>query len=182
MRALLAGKGFVTNGPLLEFSANGAGMGEEVTLPASGGKVTFTGTLNSVAPIERFELVSNGNVVHTIPLTGDKRSATFELPVDVTASGWYSLRAIGKALTFPVENSRPQAVTNPIFVMVGTQAIRSKASADYFVKWIDKLTTMASADPGWRSDKEKAHVLGQFREARDIYLARGKEAVTAGRQ
>ena len=182
MKALLAGKGFVTNGPLLEFSANGAAMGEDVALPAAGGRVTFTGTLNSIVPLERFELVSGGTVVHTIPLTGDRRSATFELPIDIKTSGWYSLRAIGTPRTFPVENSRPQAVTNPIFVTVGAQAIRSKASADYFVKWIDKLTAMASADKGWRSDKEKAHVLGQFTEARNIYLARGKDAVAAGRQ
>ena len=181
MKALLAGKGFVTSGPLLEFSANGAGMGEEITLPAGGGKVTFAGTMYSIVPLERFELVSNGKVVHSVPLTGERRGATFELPMDVKESGWYSLRAVGKAATFPVEISRPLAVTNPIFVTVGTQAIRSKASADYFVRWIDKLTTMASADPGWRSDKEKAHVLGQFREAREIYLARGKEAAAANR-
>ena len=100
---------------------------------------------------------------------------------DGTRAEVMELRAIGKPQTFPIENSRPMAVTNPIFVMVGTQPIRSKASADYFVKWIDKLTAMASADKGWRSDTEKAHVLGQFREARDIYLARGKEAASAGR-
>jgi len=181
MKALLAGKGFVTNGPLLQFAANGAGMGEEVTLPAGGGRVTFSGALDSIVPVERFELVANGQVVQTFPLTGDKRHATFELPLEVKASGWYSLRAIGAPHTFPVENTRPQAVTNPIYVMVGSQPIRSKASADYFVRWIDKLTAMASADRGWRSDKEKAHVLGQFREARDIYLARGKEAAAAGR-
>ncbi|MCC6987376.1 MAG: CehA/McbA family metallohydrolase, partial [Acidobacteria bacterium] len=180
MTAMLAGKGFVTNGPLLEFGANGAGMGEEIALPAAGGKVTFTGSLTSIVGLERFELVANGQVVHTIPLTGDRRAATFSLPLDIKTSGWYSLRAIGKPQTFPIENSRPMAVTNPIFVMVGTQPIRSKASADYFVKWIDKLTAMASADKGWRSDTEKAHVLGQFREARDIYLARGKEAVAGG--
>jgi TolB protein len=181
MQALLAGRGFVTNGPLLEFTADGAGMGEELTLAPAGGRVTFRGTLTSIVPLERFELVANGQVVHTVPLTGDKRRASFELPVEVTASGWYSLRAIGAPRTFPVENTRPQAVTNPIYVMVGTQPIRSQASAAYFVKWIDKLTEMAAADPGWRSEKEKAHVLGQFREARDIYLARGKEAAAAGR-
>lgn len=181
MKALLAGRGFVTNGPLLEFSGNDASMGEEIQLPAAGGRVTFRGTLHSLVGLERFELVSNGKVVHTVPLTGDRRSATFELPLDLKESGWYSLRAIGKPMTFPVENSRPMAVTNPIYVTVGTQPIRSQASADYFVRWIDKLTTMASADPGWRSDKEKAHVLGQFKEARDIYLARGKEAATAKR-
>jgi hypothetical protein len=156
-------------------------MGEEITLPAAGGRVTFRGALHSIVGLERFELVSGGKVVHTIPLTGDKRAATFELPLDIKASGWYSLRAIGAPGTFPVENSRPMAVTNPIFVTVGTQPIRSAASADYFVRWIDKLTAMADKDPGWRSDKEKAHVLGQFKEARDIYLARGKEAASAGR-
>jgi hypothetical protein len=182
MKALLAGKGFVTNGPLLEFSANDAGMGEQLVLPAGGGRVTFRGTLHSMVGVERFELVSMGQVVHTIPLTGDKRTTTFELPLDVKASGWYSLRAIGRPSTFPVENTRPQAVTNPIYVMVGSQPIRSAASADYFVRWIDKLTAMAEKDPGWRSDREKAHVLGQFREARDIYVARGREAAAAGRQ
>ncbi len=181
MQAMLAGRGFVTNGPLLEFTANDANMGEEITLPAAGGRVTFRGALHSIVGLERFELVSGGKVVHTIPLTGDKRAATFELPLDIKASGWYSLRAIGAPGTFPVENSRPMAVTNPIFVTVGTQPIRSAASADYFVRWIDKLTAMADKDPGWRSDKEKAHVLGQFKEARDIYLARGKEAASAGR-
>ena len=73
------------------------------------------------------------------------------------------------------------AVTNPIYVVAGGQPIRSQASAEYFVKWIDRLTAMATADKGWRSDKEKAHVLGQFKEARDIYAARGKEAAAAGR-
>ena len=181
MKALLAARGFVTNGPLLEFNANGAGMGEEVTVPAGGGRVTFSGTLNSIVPVQRFELVANGQVVHTIPLTGDKRRASFELPLEVKTSGWYSLRAIGAPLTFPTENTKPLAVTNPIYVIAGGQPIRSQASAGYFVKWIDKLTAMASADKGWRSDKEKAHVLGQFKEARDIYLARGKEAAAAGR-
>lgn len=181
MQALLAGKGFVTNGPLLEFSANGVSMGEELALPASGGRVTFKGALHSIAPLERFELVSNGQVVHTIPLAGNMRAGTFELPVDVNTSGWYSLRAVGRPRTFPVENSRPLAVSNPIHVIVGTQPIRSKASADYFVKWIDKLTVMADANKNFRSDKERAHVLGQFREAREIYLTRGREAVAAGR-
>jgi TolB protein len=179
MKTLLAGKGFVTNGPLVEFSAGNVGMGEELTLPAGGGRVTFSGTLHSMVGLERFEIVSMGQVVHTIPLTGEKRSATFSVPLDVKTSGWYSLRAVGTPRTFPVENSRPLAVTNPIFVMVGSQPIRSQASADYFVRWIDKLTAMAQKDPGWRSDKEKAHVLAQFKEARDIYVARGKEA--AGR-
>jgi hypothetical protein len=35
---------------------------------------------------------------------------------------------------------------------------------------------MASEHPGWRSDKEKAHVLAQFKEARDVFVKRAAEA------
>ncbi len=117
-----------------------------------------------------------GEVIHKAPLAASQDKGTFELPVTVTKSGWYSLRAVGKDRTFPVENSRPLAVTNPIYVVVGGQAIRDRASAEYFVKWVDVLTGMAEKHPGWRSDKEKAHVLGQFKEARDIYVKRADEA------
>jgi hypothetical protein len=177
MKALLAGRGFVSNGPLLEFTANqGVMPGEEIALPAAGGRVTFRGTVTSLAPLERFELVSMGQVIHTAPLAASKDKGTFELPVTVEKSGWYSLRAVGAEHTFPVENSRPLAVTNPIYVVVGGRPIRDRASAEYFVKWVDVLTDMAEKHPGWRSDKEKAHVLGQFKEARDIYVKRAAEA------
>lgn len=176
MKALLAGHGFVTNGPLVELSANqGVMPGEEIALPMGGGRVTFKGTLVSHADITRFELVSNGQVIHSVPLTASKRSASFELPLTIQQSGWYSLRASGAAGTFPVENSRPLAVTNPIYVVVGGQPIRDRASSEYFVKWIDVLTKMASEHTGWRSDKEKTHVLGQFSEARAIFVTRAGE-------
>jgi hypothetical protein len=176
-KALLAGRGFVSNGPLIELTANGKVMpGEEIALPSGGGPVTFQATITSLAPLTRVELVSNGVVVHGIDVPAGKSSITFSHTAQVSRSAWFSLRAVGAPNTFPVENTRPLAVTNPIYVISGGAPIRDKASADYFVKWIDVLTDMAGKHPGWRSDKEKAHVLGQFREARDIYRARGAEA------
>jgi Tol biopolymer transport system component len=176
MDALLKGRSFVTNGPLIEFTAGQSKPGDEIQLPASGGKVRFHAVLNSIAPIDRFELVSNGKVVDSFPLTGDRRYGIFDKEITVTGSGWYSMRAIGSSKTHPVENTRPQAVTNPIYAYVGGRQIRNKASADYFVRWIDKLKTMVEEHPGWRSDKEKRHVLDQIAEARAIYVKRGSEA------
>jgi len=177
MKALLAGRGFVTNGPLIELTANGKIVpGEEIALPGGGGTVTFQATVTSLAPLTRVELVSNGVVVHGIDVAAGQSSVTFSHTAQVSKSAWFSLRAVGAANTFPVENTRPLAVTNPIYVVAGGQPIRDKASADYFVRWIDVLTGMAEKHPGWRSDKEKTHVLGQFREARDIFVARGAEA------
>jgi hypothetical protein len=177
MKAMLAGRGFVTNGPLVEFTANGKVMpGGEIALPAAGGAVTFQGTITSLVPLMRVELVSNGVVVKAIDVPAGQSSATFTHTATISRSGWYSLRAVGSAGTFPVENTRPLAVTNPIYVVVGGQPIRDRASAEYFVKWIDVLTGMADRHPGWRSDQEKAHVLGQFKEARDVFVARAAES------
>jgi len=177
MKAMLAGRGFVTNGPLIEFTANGKVMsGEEIALPAAGGTVSFQATVTSLAPIARVELVSNGQVVHGVDVTAGQQTVSFAHTLRVSSSSWYSLRAVGAADTFPVENTRPLAVTNPIYVIAGGQPIRDKGAAAYFVKWIDLLTGMAEAHPGWRSDKEKAHVLSQFKEARDVFVARGAEA------
>jgi hypothetical protein len=68
------------------------------------------------------------------------------------------------------------ATTNPVYVLVGDQPIRNKESADYFVEWIEKLTEMANEHPGWRSDRERDHVLAQFEQAQEIYVQRGLEA------
>ena len=56
----------------------------------------------------------------------------------------------------------PQAGTNAIRVYVGDQKIRSRESAQYFVRWIDQLRAMAEAWPWWRSQKEREHVFSQF--------------------
>ena len=175
MQAMLTGRGFVTNGPLIEFTVNGKMPGEELALK-SGERIQLTADVHSLATLERVEVVRNGEVVHTSTLAEAGRRAQVDVPIEVNSSGWYSVRAIGPARSFPVENTRPQAVTNPVYVIVNNQPIRDRASAEYFVKWIDRLTQMATEHPGWRSEREKAHVIGQFAEARAIYVKRAAEA------
>jgi hypothetical protein len=149
--------------------------GTEIALPAGGGQVRLQATINSAAPLDRIEVVSMGVVVHTGSLADTRQLGTVDVTLPVTHSGWYSVRAIGPERAFPVENTRPLAVTNPVYVIVGSQPIRDRASAEYFVKWIDLLSDMANAHPGWRSARERAHVLGQFAEARAIYEQRARE-------
>ena len=175
MKAMLSGRGFVTNGPLIEFTLNGRMPGEEVAVNP-GDRLRVKADVHSLAPLERVEVVRNGEVVHTATLAAGGQRAQVDVPLDVKGSAWYSVRAIGAARTFPVENTRPQAVTNPVFVIADKHPIRDRASAEYFVKWIDRLTQMASEHPGWRSEREKAHVLGQFAEARAIFVKRALEA------
>jgi hypothetical protein len=109
-------------------------------------------------------------------MTGDRKHAEFERRVTVEGSGWFTLQAVGNGRTFPIEQSRPMATTNPVYITVDDRPIRSVESADYFMRWIDILAGMAREHPGWRSDAEREHVLEQFARARRVYEARKREA------
>lgn len=176
MAAMLAGRGFVTNGPLLEFTVDQAMPGDDLRLPEGGATVTLRGVMNSIVPLDRLELVHNGQVIEVMDLEGEGMHSAFEREIPVTESGWFTLQAVADGRVHPIESRRPMATTNPVYVYVADRPIRNRQSADYFVRWIDRLTEMAAEHPGWRSDREREHVLQQFLEARAVYVRRGREA------
>src|SRR4029450_3748785 len=88
-----AGRAFVTNGPLVELTVNGALPGETVTLPAGGGSVSLQARGSSIGPLQKGALYFHGRAVEDIPLASDRRGADFSKTLQVAASGWYHLRA-----------------------------------------------------------------------------------------
>ena len=180
---LRAGRAFVTTGPIVELTVNGKIPGEEVALPGSGGDVTIAARVHSITPLATITLIHNGDVVDKIPLAADRLSAEFSTTFKVTRSGWYHLRVEGNPKErYPLDTTYAQAFTNPVWVTVGTQPVRSAAAATYCLKWIDKLQQLAEAWPDWRSDKEKKHVYAQFDEARAVYRRFLQEATAGSNQ
>jgi hypothetical protein len=165
-----AGRAIVTNGPLVELSVNSALPGETVTIQSGGGSVDVQAQVRSIVPLEKVTLFFNGQPVEDIPLSADRRTADFHKTVQVAKSGWFHVRAEGSpADRFPLDTGYPQGFTNPVWVIAGNQPVRDRASAEYALRWIDRLQKLAEAWPGWRSQKEKDHVYGQFEEARNVY-------------
>lgn len=174
-----AGHALVTNGPLVELTINGAVPGETVNVSADRATVLVQTRVRSIVPLQKVTLYFNGQQVEGIPLSADRRSVDFEKSLPVSRSGWYHVRAEGaQADRFPLDTSYPQAFTNAIWVVVGNQPIRDRASAQYSLRWIDQLQKQAEAWPGWRSQKEKDHVYAQFEEARNVYRRFLNEAST----
>ena len=170
LEGMRAGRALVTNGPLVELSVNGALPGETVTIPAGGGVVDVQAQVRSIVPLQKVTLFFNGQTVEDIPLNADRRAADFRKTLRAGGSGWFHVRAEGApAERFPLDTGYPQAFTNPVWVIVGNAAVRDRASAEYALKWIDRLQALADAWPGWRSQKEKDHVYAQFEEARQVY-------------
>jgi TolB protein len=166
---MAAGHAFMTTGPLIDFEVNGRISGEEVAID-SGEEVTVRFTVTSITPLEKAELIFNGEVVAEIPFTGERTRLSFERTFRPERSGWYHLRVNGKpGEQFPLDIPWAQALTNPVWITVDGAPVRSAAAADYGIAWVDKLQEMAEAWPGWRSQREKDHVYAQFEEAREVY-------------
>ena len=106
---------------------------------------------------------NNGKIVKDLPKSGG-----FKEKIQVSHSGWYTLYAEG-ALDKRLDTMYPQASTNAIRVYVGDEKIRDRESAEYFIRWMDKLHRMVADWPWWRSDAEKKRVLTQVDEARAVY-------------
>jgi TolB protein len=167
---LRKGRAFVSSGPLLEMQIGDALPGDTVELPAGGGLVTLTGRLRSVTELSEVLLVCNGETVETFPLRRNRNSLDINHELEITNSGWCHLRTEGEGSDrFPYDVAYTQALTNPIWFQVGDEVMRNRQAAEYGIAWIDKLQRLADAWPGWRSETEKAHVFGQFEEARQVY-------------
>jgi hypothetical protein len=108
-------------------------------------------------------------------MDGAGKQGSLRETIRVTESAWFSLYAEG-VQDKSLDGEYPQGTTNVIRVYVGDGKIRNRESAEYYIRWIDKLRTMSEAWPWWRSEKEKAHVLAQYAEARAVYVQRASEA------
>ena len=145
-------------------------------LPEEGGTIRLQAKVWSIAPLERVTLYRNGKVLKEFPLTEGQMAVSIKEAIEVRKSGWFSLTATGPRRSHPLETGYPMASTNAIRVYVGNGKIRSRRSAEYFMRWIDRLKQQAAEWPDWRSSSEKNHVLGQFDQARRVYERLAGEA------
>ena len=175
VEAIREGRTLVTNGPLVQLAIDGEIAGGQIRLPADGGTVEVRARLDSAFPVGRLELIRNGQAVEEIPLDVGGRTAGYTKRIRVERSGWYTLRASTNEPVPPIDDTHLHAETGPIYVYRGDEPIRSKADAEYFVQWIDDISRQARMHSGWRSEREREHVLGQFDEAREVFRRRAAE-------
>ena len=164
------GRTFATNGPLLRFSLDDKEVGDTLDLPAGRHQARVRAELRSMVPVDHLEIVGNGEVVKTLPLTGDRTVATYTGALAVDRSGWYTLRAWSRRATSPILDIYPFATTSPIYVRLGGAPPRpSRADTEFFIAWIDRLIEDVGASTAWNSDAEKSEVLRMIEDARGVY-------------
>jgi TolB protein len=175
-----SGHTFLTSGPVVEFTVNGKIPGEKVQLAAAG-TVNIKAQVWSSTPIKLVRLYSNGRVWKDLTLPQKSNHFTFAETATVNSSSWFSLVIEAEELPPAPSNVYAQAVTNAVRVYIGDQKIRSRESAEYFLKWIDRLRAQISDLSLWTSENERARAYHDLDQAARIYRERANGIVTEPR-
>ncbi|MEO8350080.1 MAG: CehA/McbA family metallohydrolase [Chthoniobacteraceae bacterium] len=171
MAALKAGHSFVTTGPMLFVRVNEKEPGDTLSLEAATKTVQLTGTVESLAPLERIEIVVNGRVVKGVtPVNTAREEGGFEnrlaesVPVD--GSGWIAVRA------FESNGGRRNrfAHSSPVFIEIPGRPLRPRREE------IDYLIQRVEEEIARNENVLSPTALDEYREALKIYRTIGQTA------
>jgi hypothetical protein len=164
---LKAGRSFVTNGPMLTFTANRKEPGSVLKV-GENPRIRVKATARSLFPLTKAEVVHNGKVLATAKLTGDSRTATLDQEVTLEHGGWLAFRADG-AGTSDTATGSLNAHTNPVYVEAGGGVHRSAEEARAFLKWIDRFEVLLRARNRFPTAKHREKAQEQIEAARSVY-------------
>ena len=95
---LLAGRSFVTTGPMMQLAFNGQSAGHQFDGNPAGTPIRITGTVQSLNSLGRIEVMVNGNIAQTISRSVQVRGEDQVHAVDIDetvlmdGSGWLAVR------------------------------------------------------------------------------------------
>jgi hypothetical protein len=168
--ALKAGRTFATNGPLLGLELAGSLPGDTVKR-AKRGSLPYRIALRSPVAVDHLELVHNGRVVKSFSLTGDRRTLDAEGYLQLDEGGWLLLRAWNDDADPLVLDIYPYATTSPVYLELPGGSPPSKADAEYFAAWMERVLAEAEARNDYNTARERKATVSYLREALDHYRA-----------
>jgi TolB protein len=182
LEELKKGHTFATNGPLLDFSLGGQGIGGELKFDGPPGAVPFRAHLRSIVPVDHFELVCYGGKaaadrrtpysVQNLTLKGPRDAADVSGTVELVESGWCLLRASSDRSEYPVLENYVYASTSPIYVTVAGQKPWSLEDAKYFADWMERVIGSTVRYPDWNSAAEKEMAMKRLQAAKAVFERR----------
>ncbi len=168
LQALRDGRTFITNGPALSLAVGGEGPGQEIET-SPGRPLPAVATWKSHYPINRVEVLFNGNVVAQESFPQGSKAGALGADVAVPSDGWIAAR-----LSSYTRDSFSQPVyahTSPVYVKAGMDAPEKKAAARWFDDSIERSLEWVRARGRFYTDKQRKEVVDLFREGQKVYRA-----------
>lgn len=171
-RSLKSGQVFITSGPLVKFSVNGAEAGQTVFLPEHGGEIRVVGELASPRELQSLEVMRMGKV---FPLE-TKRTHEDEIhrilvdqKIAIKESCWLALRGSGVKKTALEEGlGTPQSTfahSGIVQVVVGNSPIRSERAVEAMRTRMKEQRHFYETKAEFAHDKDRAIFSSLFAKA-----------------
>ena len=167
LEALVQGRTFITNGPILELTVNGKDIGDTV-LTEPHATVSVQVKWNSHYPINELEVISSGNVQLKRTFEDGSHSGSLESAVTVAGDGWIAAR-VGS----DTRDSFDQTIwahTSPVYVSAGGVVTEERVqAAGWFVERIEESIAWLLASGKFDNDRQREEVVSLFRLAQQRY-------------
>jgi hypothetical protein len=176
--AVKAGKSFVSNGPILDFVADGHGSGDVIDFHGTK-QVKARVTAQSILPFNTLEIVCNGATVGhmTMPLSSNTPvdgiySMVIEATVTLQKSGWLAARVVDHPdLRNPIlpRNLTVFAHTSPVYFLRDGHKVREQASIDYLCKYVSGVIHWLGTGPDFAAADALRNAQQEARQALQYY-------------
>jgi len=179
LAAVKAGRGFVTNGPIVEFDVAGSKPGDVVEFQGSR-KVKARARVRSILPINTVDIIMNGRKVghKTIPLLRNEPPADglykleVEADVELTGSAWLAARVVDH----PDLRNRilPRGLsvfahTSPVYFLQEGRKVREKPSITYLCKYVEGTLHWLDTNPNFALEEDRVAARQAAEQALKIY-------------
>lgn len=168
---LSKGKTFVTNGPL--FSSfeidDHLKPGDKIALPAGDWNLPLTVSVVSAYPLERLEIVQNGEVAERFVFEEGSCDIDTQCTIHVVESAWVAARVFGpNDYWLPIGDSL-FAHTGPVYISVGGEKTTNPNDAAYIAQWVADLESLAVEKGDWPAPSDSLWAMQWFAFARAYY-------------
>jgi hypothetical protein len=191
--ALDRGNTFVTNSPMIFCTVDNKSPGEQINI-SKPGTVKIVAEVYSQLPLDRLEVVANGDVIAEKVIEKGEHHAKLEIEYQAGKSTWiaarthqYNLRDMVAGVSFAERRDdgggptflnryygtlRPEtafAHTSPSYVIVANKPIRSPKDAEYFIKYLENAISWLKNSGSFPSKEAKQEVLDSFKKGIEMY-------------
>jgi TolB protein len=138
LEAVRNGRSFVTNGPMIKFEVNGTESGGTINA-TSNQAVQWKLVAWSSVPVEKVEILVNGQIVWSGKALEQPGHKTFSGRINAPRGGWIAARVHGGTIRPPMMDSYPFAHTAPIWFNQrgSSDPDTAKRSAQDLLRWLD---------------------------------------------
>ncbi len=164
IEAVRAGRTVATNGPLLFAEVDGYEPGSKIS---GRDQVTVSVDLATIAPVEVIEIIVDGSVVHTVPVSEGQNRLGVRESIPVKRARWIAVRARGGKARYSGDNYT-FAHTTPVYFTDAQPNDASRASAAFLTAVIREIWRRVDQGDAWLRPEDRA----VYRRDLDEALAR----------